>query len=75
MKYQDTHRFFAIDIHWDHSSKSWPIVEMCRQSLGDNNITQALQNRPWFTTYNGVWIRHDCLTDSLASWLVLKSKT
>ncbi len=70
MQYHNTHRFIQVD-----RSAAWPdcpVIRVCREMLGDNRITQPLHQRPWFTAPDGVWIRHDCLDNSLITWLVLK---
>jgi hypothetical protein len=72
MQYHSTtHRFIPIS-----RSSTWPVdcpvIRICREMLGDNRITQPLHERPWFTDPDGVWIRHDCLDNPLATWLVLK---
>jgi hypothetical protein len=71
-QYHRTHRFIQVK-----RSSAWPegcpVIRDCREMLGDNRITQPLHERPWFTAADGVWIRHDCLDNSLATWLVLKN--
>ena len=72
MMYDLTHRLYPVVIDWDSKAQQWPIIELCRQELGDNDINQPLQDRPWFTSYNGVWIRRDC-THRLETFLALKA--
>lgn len=60
--YDETHRFYRLHLDWDGETNTRPIVEFCRQELGDNNINERLELRPWFTCYNGIWIRRDCVS-------------
>ncbi len=71
MNYKDTHKFFAIRKTWINSNECQEI-EFCRQYFGDNNPRQLLQHRPWFTTYNGIWIRNDCVDSAIVTWFGLR---
>jgi hypothetical protein len=73
MDYSSTHHFIKVrrDSTWPLDC---PIIKEFRQTLGDNRLLQPLQERPWFTDPDGVWIRHDCLNYTLITWLVLKGQ-
>ena len=71
MSYENTHTFFKTGKHWTHGTTCDEII-LCREQFGDNDIAQALHLRPWFTDYEGVWIRKDCLDDKLVTWFTLK---
>ncbi len=73
--YEQTHLCFKVAINWDFDSKTWPEVELCRRYLGDNNTTQKLQERPWFTLPRGeIWIRKDCVDSIPATFFALQQK-
>lgn len=74
--YSKTHRFFRFE----HTPRDFPSIwgtqeiDMCRKHIGDNDPNQVLQLRKWFSSPEGVWVRHDCLDNSLITWFALKGK-
>lgn len=72
--YDKTHTLFKVakvskDTVWASEE-----ADMCRQYLGENDPMQALQFRKWFTTFNGIYIRNDCLNNELVTWFALKDQ-
>lgn len=68
--YNKTHKFFAVNKPWTESG--WTEIQYCREYLGDNNPFQPLQDRPWFTSYNGIWVRNDCVDPAIVTWFGLQ---
>jgi len=71
MIYKKTHKFFAINRTLAGPQECQEIL-FCKEYLGDNDPLQLLQHRPWFTSYNGIWIRNDCLDSAIATWFGLR---
>ena len=72
--YDKTHRLFKINFTTKGVLWGSEESDLCRKYLGDNNLNDLLQNRKWFTCFEGIYIRHDCLNNELVSWLALKDK-
>lgn len=72
--YETTHIHFIRDRHWDWTGQPWDLISNLRENLGDNDPMEPLQNRRWFTDYNGVWIRRDCIDTSLVTYFALTDK-
>jgi len=71
--YSKTHQFFKFqhvpkDFAWGSEE-----IDLCRKHIGDNRIMMPLQDRKWFSSPEGVWIRHDCLDNEIVSWFALKA--
>ena len=71
--YTKTHQFFKFQ----HSPKDFmwgsEEIDLCREHIGDNRIMMPLQDREWFSSPEGVWIRHDCLNNEIVTWFALKA--
>jgi hypothetical protein len=71
--YSKTHLFFKFqhvpkDFMWGSEE-----IDLCRKHIGDNRIMMPLVERKWFSSPEGVWIRHDCLDNEIVSWFALKA--
>jgi len=64
-----THKRFQLKLH---DGNMWEIVKLLRQHLGDNDPLMPRAKRRWFTSGYDVWIRFDCLDESVVSWFVLR---
>jgi hypothetical protein len=71
--YSKTHRFFKFQ----HVPKEFvwgsEEIDLCRLHIGDNRIMMSLVDREWFSSPDGVWIRHDCLDNQIATWFALRA--
>lgn len=75
--YSETHRLFkGIRTSTDIEKNVWysSEAELFRECLGDNDPYELLQNRKWFTSFEGVYVRHDCLDHALITFLALKAQ-
>jgi len=73
-----THKRFQLKLH---DGNMWEIIKLLREHLGDNDPLMLHQwidplmpktERKWFTSGYDVWIRFDCLDESVVSWFVLR---
>jgi hypothetical protein len=71
--YSKTHRFFKFQ----HVPKEFvwgsEEIDLCRLHISDNRIMMPLVDREWFSSPDGVWIRHDCLDNQIATWFALRA--
>ena len=67
-----THKRFQLKLH---DGNMWEIIKLLREHLGDNDPLMTKTERKWFTSGHDVWIRFDCLDESVVSWLLLQIKT
>lgn len=72
--FNETHRFFKIEL--TGKDTIWGSVEadMCKQHLGDTDPNSWLVNRKWFTAPDGIYVRKDCLNNKLVTWFALRSE-
>ena len=66
------HKRFQLKLH---DGNMWEIIKLLREHLGDNDPLLPKTERKWFTSGYDVWIRFDCLDESVVSWLLLQIKT
>ena len=71
MIYKKTHKFFVINKTWTDQRECQEIL-FCKEYFGDNDPYQVLEDRPWFTSYNGIWIRNDCVDSAIVTWFGLR---
>lgn len=65
-RYSSTHNEYQL-----HGTE---VIGGLRESLGDNNLYQPYQDRPWFTQTGCVFIRKDVDTPALVTYLLLKKQ-
>jgi len=72
--YDKTHTLFRIKLTVKDTIWGSEEIDMCKQYLGNTDPNQLLQLRKWFTCFDGIYVRNDCLNNELASWFALKAK-
>ena len=72
--FSKTHKFFKIEKTPKRTIWGSEEANMCRQYLGENNPNELLKTRKWFTSWDGIYIRNDCLNNELVTWFTLKAK-
>jgi hypothetical protein len=76
MPYSETHRLFKIEKQ-PISDSVWGSEEadMCKKHFGnDHTINEPLHKRKWFSSFDGIWIRNDCLDNEVATWFALREQ-
>ena len=71
--YEKTHRLFKIEKTPKGTIWGSEEADMCKQYLGENTPNELLQTRKWFTSFDGIYIRNDCLNSELVTWFALKA--
>lgn len=72
--YYKTHKFFKMEKTPKGTSWGSEEADMCKRYLGENDPNELLITRKWFTGWDGIYIRLDCLDNELVTWFTLKAK-